>query len=267
MTAPSQEHRGLSWLAVLASLAVGLGVGGVGAWTLKPADVRVREIPKDVVRDYTEDELRIACLPYMRGTATTLEEAETRVAALEVQVRRKADEIADLERRLEDDAPVASELAQARSQLDVLQAALQLAQAEKTALLETLATTREELAVAQVALEEKREEAEVAREDAVTQRWQAFVVDAQLGICSQGSKARVERCRDVVAKALAPHQNRFKDCVRSGQAIPELGRAPLLDEGPDDLPGFAIRLDPSDRLVQDWYVLFCDAQLPEADRD
>ncbi len=248
-------------LLVVISLLVGGVFGAALSWwqarqaTPPPALV---EVP----RDYAPEELEVVCLPYMRQTATTLERAQTRVSALELRIRDKEREIAELEGRVSARtraAEVEARLADARAQLDGLEAQLRDALAEKEELLERVQTTSAELDRTRTALVAQQRETRVAQEEAADQRWSAFVRAAQLEICEQGSRTSMERCREDVGASLARQELRYKACVRSNQAVPELRRDPGLEE----LPLFGVRLGPVGTL-SNWYILFCDPLLPEA---
>lgn len=248
------------WVVVL-SLGVGGVCGGFGAWLW----MRDQGPPPDIVevpRDYAPEELEVVCLPYMRQTATTLERAQTRVSALELRIRDKEREIAELESRVRARARAAEVLARleaAREQLDGLEQQLADALAEKEDLLERVATTSRMLDATRTALAAQERETRVAQEEAADQRWSAFLRSAQLRICEQGSRASMERCREDVAAALARQELRYKACIRSNQAVPELRPSPASG----DLPLFGVRLDETGAL-QNYYILFCDPLLPEA---
>lgn len=217
-------------------------------------------------RAYTPEELQIECLPYMRQTATTLEEAQTKVSALEIRIREKESEVRDLESQMKGAAKqgddVASRLEEARAQLTSLETERAAAVAEKQQLLAALQQARQSLASAQMQLANSQAQLVGAREETLDSRWTSFVQDAQLRLCATGSSDRVGRCRESVAEALVPHKLRFKTCLRSDEAVPEL-RTAIATE---DLPEAASWLDRTNPEIRDWYLLFCDPELPEAGR-
>lgn len=215
-------------------------------------------------RAYTPEELQIECLPYMRQTATTLEEAQTKVSALEIRIREKESEVRDLEKQMQGAAKlgddVATRLEEARAQLTSLESERAAAVAEKQQLLAALQQARQTLASTQIQLAASQAQVVEAREETLDSRWTSFVQDAQLRLCATGSSDRVGRCRENVAEALVPHKARFKTCLRSDEAVPEL-RTAIATE---DLPEAAAWLARTDPEIRDWYLLFCDPQLPEA---
>ena len=217
-------------------------------------------------RAYTPEELQIECLPYMRQTANTLEEAQTKVSALEIRIREKESEVRELEDQMEGAAKegddVATRLEEARAQLTTLESERQAAVAEKQQLLAALQQARQTLASTQMQLANSQAQLVGAREETLDSRWTSFVQDAQLRLCATGSSDRVGRCRESVAEALVPHKQRFKTCLRSDEAVPEL-RTAIATE---DLPEAAAWLSRTDPEIRDWYLLFCDPELPEAGR-
>ncbi|MCB9682688.1 MAG: hypothetical protein H6733_14580 [Alphaproteobacteria bacterium] len=254
--------------ATLSALLVGAVAGGLGVWfATEPEPEPEPPDLVEVVRDYTDHELEVVCLPYMRKTATTLEEAQTRVAALESRIREKEDEIETLEDELSN-PPVKdgaetlnTRLATAREQLSDLEQQLARAQEDKVKLLVDLKQTREALAGTRIELAASEARVVEAKQEALDQRWTSFVQNAQLRICEGGNAAGVRLCRELVDARMSPHEKRYKDCVRSGQAIPEVRKARRGEEIARD---FTTWIDPDDRTLRDWYIYFCDPDLPEA---
>jgi hypothetical protein len=250
--------------AVLAALAVGALAGGLGAtlWQHGPEPEATAAI--EVPREYTTTELQIACLPLMRQTATTLEQAQTRVSALEVRIRDKEAEIARLEDEIDDHgqplSDVGPRLDAARAQLTSLEEQLAAAQAEREELLRDLQEARAQIASNQLQLAASRAELVETREAKLDEQWLGFVKDAQLQICDVGSAYAVETCRAEVAASLEGHKRRYKECVRSSQAPPQILHATRRDEV---LPDIAVWLGGTERPLVGWYVLFCDPDLPE----
>lgn len=262
-----------------ARLAVVVGAAGLGMlagarWVAAPtSQVPAAAVEACEPREYTSEELQIACLPYMRRTATSLEEAQTRVNALEIQIRTKQVEIETLEERMtssgRESRTAATELAGAQRELEGLRARLDDAIGEKAALLLTLARTereldgtRAELAEKQIQLARSSAREVEAREATFEQTWQTFRTTAQLEVCQSGNEARLGQCREIVDEVVTPFAARFKDCLRSGAALPELRRSTRPDDRP---PGISASIEtPEEPLTRGWYVAFCDPDLPEA---
>lgn len=257
-----------AWLPITVAVSaalVGLVGGAAIGWFVRgDATTKIEEVPVEVVRDYTPEELQIACLPLMRQTATTLEEAETQVEALSLQVRDKSAEVTALEDEIRRQSGSASraraELARAKKELATLETALQSAEDDRARLEFELQETKEELSVTKTRLVSAKARTQRAEEDALSQRWTGFVVDAQLTICEKGTKIRIERCRDTVASLLKTFEGRFEGCVRSGDALPEL----VFDDKLETLPREAAWLDAEDKTTKGWHIVFCDPELPEA---
>lgn len=261
MSAPAANGS----IVLVTALLVG-GLAGVLGDRLTQSDPAPAVVPLTLPerRAYTPEELQIECLPYMRQTATTLEEAQTKVSALEIRIREKESEVRDLEKEMQGTAKqgddVASRLEAARAQLTSLETERAAAVAEKQQLLAALQQARQTLASTQIQLAASQAQVVEAREETLDSRWTSFVQDAQLNLCATGTSDRVGRCRLNVAEALVPHKARFKACVRSDEAVPEL-RTAIATE---DLPEAAVWLARTDPEIRDWYLLFCDPQLPEA---
>ena len=232
-------------------------------WVARPATIEELEV--EVPRDLTQEELEIACLPLMRETATTLEDAQGKVATLESQVRTKEEEVIRLEgemsRRSTRGRELIRELDQAKRQLAALEEELNIALEEKAELLVALEESQQELKVTRVKLREQKEETHVAKEDALEQRWSTFLGRSQLEVCERGTRNRLGKCREAIEEAFGPEiRARFKHCVRSNQAFPEVKEI----ERKQELPAYGVWIDQDNRITRDWYVLFCDPNLPEA---
>jgi hypothetical protein len=263
-------------IPVTLALVTGFGLGRATAPTSNTALGAAPLAPDEALDcSLTDEDLRIACLPVMRHSVATLEEVQTRVDALAVQVATKQTEVRRLEealgaqRRLPALQPAATpapnpdevaRLDAARAELASLQAELVAAQNAKVKLEATLTETRQDLAQTQERLVQQQQRTQDTREDLLRQTWLTFVNEAQLTICAEGSRNQVERCRDQVGSGVTQYERRFKACVRSGQAVPELRYA----RPSEPLPSFAVRLSGVDAARNGWQILFCDPDLPEA---
>jgi hypothetical protein len=256
------ERLALVGIAAGAALA-GLLVGRLQGIPAPVATTAPSPAEAAAVRDYSPEELQIACLPYMRRTATSLEEAQTRVNALELRIRDKETLIEVLEERtVAGGARATSDLQAARDQLAALETELAEAIDEKARMLVTLARAQDELQDSRLALAASEARAIEAREATIDQQWMGFVQEAQLRICHSGNPDRLAQCRDLVVDVITPLRARFKECVRSGAALPELRQATRPEDRP---PGISASLDVErDPLTRGWYVALCDPSLPEA---
>ena len=104
---------------------------------------------------------------------------------------------------------------------------------------------------------------EVAKEDALANKWYRFLNDAQLEVCERGNRKKLGRCRETVEATVGTvsRRDRFAHCVRSGQAIPTVHEL----EKKAVLPDFAVMIDEEQKQTKGWYVLWCDPTLPELD--
>jgi hypothetical protein len=142
----------------------------------------------------------------------------------------------------------------ARAELAQVKAELAQALADKEHLTVELKST-----VAK--LEDQKKQTTAARDDALDQRWQKFVNQAELEICDRGGRKKLGGCREAVFAALSPDvRSAFSHCIRADQEQPSLREA-----GKDEmLPQFARYVNQDERATRDWYILLCDPSLPEA---
>lgn len=246
----------------------GLGAGGVlallafaGGWLLHRPEAVTVEVP----RSPTDAELAAACAPEVEEVRDELTTAQTRVAELERDAATKAGRVVELEQRIargaEAGKSLREELARVKAELVETKEQLKIAVAEKERLLEELTSTQQELATTKKELVVTRTQRDDAREDALANRWKAFVADAQLEICEKGNRKKLGNCREVVQSTLLAdvRRDRFAHCIRSGQAQPSVHEL----ERDQDLPQFAQMIDEEQKQVRGWYVNFCDPTLPE----
>ncbi|MEQ1564264.1 MAG: hypothetical protein ABMA64_01410 [Myxococcota bacterium] len=242
-------------LALAAGGIGGLIVGGLVAWLLLPSSTI--EVP----RAPTPEELAAACaVPATAEAVDELGTAQTKVATLERDVATKERRVKELEeemaKRSERGKEFVAELNRVKAELATAKEQLVVAEQEKAQLLETLRLTTEELTVT-------KNQRDTAREEALFNRWNDFVANAQLEICDKGNRKKLGNCREVVQATVGSEkrQGQFSHCIRSGQA------APVVQERVDDkasLPAFAEMIDEEQKQTKGWMVIFCDPTLPEA---
>ena len=266
---PSQSSA-TAWImpmiTVLAALIVGLLAGVMLGFLVWSGSKETVLVPQQM----SNEEIDALCSPYVDEAvgeaADELTVAQERVATLQDDVFSKERQVAELEaemaRRAERGRSLVAEvetlraqLEEARAELTTLKQELATAVEEKEALFVQLRFTEEQLA-------EQRVETYVAREDALSFKWQTFLTASQLEVCEKGGRRRMGRCRETVTEKLATFRTEFEHCIRSGQEMPGLAEA---DRNQETLPVFAKWLDQDERITRDWYVLLCDPTLPEAE--
>jgi hypothetical protein len=252
----------LPFATSIIALLLGAVFGGVLGWMVKPSS----QVEVEVARDLTAAELAAACAPELETKVTELEAAQTKIAFLETEVEARESRVKDLEgemqRRKEGGGGrMSAELAQAKADLAEALAQLEIARQEKEQLVVELTQTKEELAVTEQKLTEQVQKTEVAKEDALVNKWFRFIGDSQLEVCEKGNRKRLGKCRETVQATLLSNARRdkFAHCIRSGQAVPS---ARELQKG-ESLPDFSEMIDEEQKQTKGWYVLFCDPTLPE----
>jgi chromosome segregation ATPase len=243
-------------VALIVGLLGGLVVGGLLAWALLPRT----EVEK--VREMSPEELTAACAATEAPPeGDELAAAQGKVATLERDVATKERRVKELEtemaRRAEKGKELVAELQRVKAELQTAKEALVVAEQEKERLLVELTETQEQLATRTV-------ERDQAREDALFNRWQDFLKEAQLEICDKGNRKKLGNCRETVEATLSVQvrQDKYAHCIRSKQA------EPLVKERVDDkepLPAYAEMIDEEQKQTKGWMVIFCDPTLPEAD--
>lgn len=140
-----------------------------------------------------------------------------------------------------------------KRQLAAANRALKSARSDNTELRKEIAALERDLEVTERLLD-------AAREDAVYNRWLAFIEGAKTAICSGYTRGKREDCRRVVTDSLVTPQRRerYEYCLRSDQAEPKLEQLE-----PNEFPtdhGFMV--NDENRLTRHWAVLSCDPSLP-----
>lgn len=236
--------------AVLVLAAGSLGFGA--AWMSKPAEVKTVEVevPVEVEKQETKDELA---------------KTQEKVSELERTVATKEHRVNELEERIRKGAiagkALREELASLKKELAETKEALAVAIEEKEQVITQLKLTTEQLEQTEEQLAKVTVQRDEAREDALFNRWQAFVKDAKLQICDRGGRKKLGNCREAVDEVLktTEREARFAHCLRSGQAQPIIRES----EKGTDRPEYSEMLGEDNRRTKGWYVEFCDPTLPE----
>jgi hypothetical protein len=101
-----------------------------------------------------------------------------------------------------------------------------------------------------------------AEGDVLDNRWKAFLQEGQLTVCEKGGRKKMGKCREAILATLGGMEDKFRHCVKSGQAVPGLVEAEKDMQG---LPDYSFWLNEDDRITKGWFVTLCDPTLPEAD--
>ncbi len=196
------------------------------------------------------------CEPLEGSERDRLIEAQERVESLRNEISEKQAEVARLEIEAHENSTLRQQLKERKQELARLQGALQVAEQRRTELVEKLKEAIVEVSVA-------RAETRAAKRETLVVRWDEFKNRAMLEVCAKGGKGKLEKCRASVEAAMTPErERRYRECVRAGQAVPQLRR---IAKNEERLPSYAEWLDQTSRFTRnEWYILFCDPTLPEA---
>jgi hypothetical protein len=252
----------LPFATSIVALVLGAIFGVALGWMVKPSS----QVEVPVARDLTAAELAAACAPELETKVTELEAAQTKIAFLETEVEARESRVQELEgemqrRREGGGGGMSRELAQAKADLAEALNELEIARREKEQLVVELTQTKEELAQTEQELTEQVEKTEIAKEDALVNKWYRFVSDSQLEVCEKGNRKKLGKCRETVQATLMNNvrRDKFAHCIRSAQAVPTVRE---LQKG-ESLPDFSEMVDEEQKQTKGWYVLFCDPTLPE----
>ncbi|MDG1484206.1 MAG: hypothetical protein P8R54_31735 [Myxococcota bacterium] len=256
--------------SALVALAIGAVAGGIigyaGHAIFVPPEVIVP--PPEIIKEEISDEdLMALCEELTDEEKIKVVAAQERVSSLQNELAAKEAELANLKREAEKDE---SRAAAARKkwremESEVASLRIQLAEAEserdelRVELRQTLRDLDRQIAETRVykakAIQYKRE--------STANLWSAFNANAKVEICDRGTRKRHAKCHDSVDMALTSRINeKFQVCVDTYQAVPVLKQA---DKG-EALPQFAQWLPDDNKFTKkNWYIMFCDPTLPEAE--
>lgn len=245
-------------VAVLAGVLLGAAV----AWFVKPDPPPVEKI---VPRELTDAELAAACAPFVLEKTEEIEVVQAKVDGLRSEVQAKEGRVRELEgemaKRADRGRALVAELETLRAELVVTKQRLQVAEEEKRQLVEELKETLDTLEETEKKLVVQKEETRLAQEDALANKYGRFLGQSQLDICEKGNRKKLGRCRETVEELLNKPEirDRFAHCVRSGQAMPSVAEA----QKNVPMPDFSSYISQDEKVVKDWFIVFCDPTLPE----
>ncbi len=268
--APSAGIAAAAWVmpmvTVLTALVIGLLAGAILGFILFRGDTTTQLVQQELTNEELDALCAVKVDEAVGEAADELTVAQERVATLQDDVFGKEREVAEMEaemtRRAERGRALSAEVTELREQLQAARTELTSLKAELTAAVEEKEELFVQLRYTEEQLAEQRVETSVAREDALSFKWQTFVTASQLEVCEKGGRRRMGRCRETVTEFVASFRTEFEHCIRSGQEMPGLQEA---ERNTEVLPMFAKWIDQDERITRDWYVLLCDPTLPEAD--
>jgi hypothetical protein len=253
-------------ITVLTALVIGLLAGAILGFIIFRGDTTTQIVQQELTNEELDALCAVKVDEAVGEAADELTVAQERVATLQDDVFGKEREVAEMEaemtRRAERGRSLSAEVIQLREQLEAARSELTTLKGELAAAVEEKEELFVQLRFTEEQLAEQRVETSVAREDALSFKWQTFVTASQLEVCEKGGRRRMGRCRETVTEFVASFRTEFEHCIRSGQEMPSLQEA---ERNTEVLPMFAKWIDQDERITRDWYVLLCDPTLPEAD--
>ena len=259
----------LPFVTAGAALFVGALFGGLFIWLVKPAEEKIREVP----RDLTQAELEEVCAPFVIEKEDEVKSVTAKMVTLATDLKAKKDRVAELEAELKKggggnggtgagSSALRAELEKAKKAMDEMRTELEADKAERDQLIVDLRKTIVQLEEAEQRAEFEAEQKEAYKADALINKWKAFKSSSTVEICDHGGRKKMGKCREKVADLMTDGMwGDFKHCVLAGQATPSM----LLIDKKASPPQFARYLDQEDKITKDWAVVMCDPTLPEAD--
>jgi len=258
----------LPFVTAGAALLVGALFGGLFIWLVKPAEEKIREVP----RDLTQEELEEVCAPFVIEKDDEVKSVTAKMVTLAKDLKDKKDRVAELEAQLAKggggggggggSSALRAELEKAKKQLSEMKTELESVKAERDQLIVDLRKTIVQLEEAEQRAEFEAEQKELYKADALINKWKAFKSGSTVEICDHGGRKKMGKCREKVAEMMTDAMWRdFKHCVLAGQETPSV----MEIDKKGTPPQYSRYLDQEDKITKDWVVMLCDPTLPEAD--
>ena len=256
--------------AALVALAIGTAAGGVIGYAGHAIFVQPEVIvpPPEIIKEVIDDEALMAlCAELTDSEKAKVIAVQEKVTSLQSQLTQKEEELANLKRENEKDetrqAAARKKWREMESEIASLRIQLAEAEAERNELRVELKQTLRDLD-RQIA-ETRRYKAKAIqyKAESTANLWSAFNANAKVEICDRGTRKRHAKCHDSVNAALTRRINeKFQVCVDTYQAVPVLRQA----EKGGSLPQFSEWLPDDNKFTKkNWYIMFCDPTLPEAE--
>jgi chromosome segregation ATPase len=229
----------------------------------------VVQTPEVIKETMSEEELLALCADAYTDDRDRLSNSQGRVVDLQAELEARERELAEMKAEADRDAAGAAaaatrwkEMEQTIAELEIRLAA---AEEERERLVEELRETVQQLDEQIKETQKYKTKARRYKRERTTNLWAAFTANAKVRICDRGSRKRHEKCHEAIETAFdLDRRDRFTMCVDTYQSVPVL----VENEAKRELPAFAEWVDEDEKFLKhDWYVLFCDPTLPEADDD
>lgn len=258
----------LPFVTAGAALFVGALFGGLFIWLVKPAEEKIREVP----RDLTQAELEEVCAPFVIEKEDEVKSVTAKMVTLATDLKAKRDRVAELEAQLKKgggggaggagSSALRAELEKTKKQMEEMRTELEAVKSERDQLIVDLRKTIVQLEEAEQRAEFEAEQKEAYKADALINKWKAFKSSSTVEICDHGARKKMGKCREKVAEMMTDGMwKEFKHCVLAGQATPAM----IEIDKKATLPQYSRYLDQEDKITKDWAVMLCDPTLPEAD--
>ncbi|MFT5680184.1 MAG: putative nucleic acid-binding Zn-ribbon protein [Myxococcota bacterium] len=256
--------------AALVALSIGTAAGGVIGYAGHAIFVQPEVIvpPPEIIKEQISEEALMALCEELTDTEKVkVVAAQEKVSSLQSQLAAKEAELATLKQQNEKDETrqVAARKKWRAMESEIESLRGQLAEAEsqrdelRVELKQTLRDLDRQIAETRV----YKAKAIQYKQESTANLWSAFNAEAKVEICDRGTRKRHANCHESVNAALTSRINeKFQVCVDTYQAVPVLKQA----EKGDALPQFAQWLPDDNKFTKkNWYIMFCDPTLPEAE--
>lgn len=253
---------------IIGFLAFGLGgllLGWAGNAMFTEPEIIEKEVTLIEKEQLSDEDLLELC-----ETMTDEQKKDVLGVAQEVQILQEviAEKEAELERmkgeaeQNEERRAAAAERWKAmESEIETLREQLEEAIVERDELKVELQETLVELDRQISETNRFKSKAKHYKKESIKNQWSTFTGEAKLAGCNRGSQRRHSKCYEAFDIGLSTtFQERFKTCVNTHQAVPLLRKA----ERGESLPTFSEWLPQDNKYTKNWYIIFCDPTLPEA---
>ncbi|MGC6507911.1 MAG: hypothetical protein ACON4U_05805 [Myxococcota bacterium] len=247
------------------SLLGGLSFGWLAKGMLSEPEIIEKEITRIEKEELSDEDLLALC-----ETLTEEQKKDVLGVAQEVQILQEvlAEKEAELGRLKQEAESNEEKRAAAAQRWKAMESEIEALKTQLEEAIQERDELKEELQETLVALNEQitetnrfKTKAKRYKKESIKNLWSSFTNEAKLAGCNRGSQRRHSKCYEAFDLGLnAAFQERFKTCVNTHQATPEIRKA----ERGETLPSFSEWLPQDNKYTKNWYIIFCDPTLPEA---